>query len=406
MSLSTVTSAAYILTKYSRSYPPTNSRPASTDNDWQHFTNPTIRLLLDIRKTYSGDLESYRMRVVWSIDSEPNMMDVDHREVIFEDVDLLSFSNIDSMQHGRANSIIGDAGPPLKAVYRDCVVGFRYLHPLHDPQNQNPTYRRIQVNFKAATDASAFVDAIRQVCPCKENPGPTRARASTMVQHQDSQATLHPEMPPPPVPYLPTSRNEPSHVSDISRARSCLPARASTMTTEQSAYFSTVLNESTDRSDTAPERRVSIPAASPFDTPRSHESSESFSLPVRRAGASPLNSTSVQPSAQPYEKTTTLSINTPNPDFLNSLTELQPLPPTPAISLIPSSSVKTTLTAANTAAPENPSALLSSLRNIPTLYDLPAKDLEILVAQVVREDGFTELVRFRTFLQISPIDHE
>lgn len=55
-----------------------------------------------------------------------------------EDVDLLSFSNIDSMQHGRANSIIGDAGLPLKAVYRDCVVGFRYLHPLHVPQNQNP----------------------------------------------------------------------------------------------------------------------------------------------------------------------------------------------------------------------------------------------------------------------------
>ena len=43
-----------------------------------------------------------------------------------EDLDLLSFSNIDSQGHSAH-------GPPLKAVYRGPVVGIRYLSPLTVP---------------------------------------------------------------------------------------------------------------------------------------------------------------------------------------------------------------------------------------------------------------------------------
>ena len=89
MSLSTTTTAAYILTKYSRSYPTTTSRPTPSESDWQHFTNPTIRLVLDVRKSRLGELESYRMRVIWSIDSDPSMMELDHRDVTFVGICVL-----------------------------------------------------------------------------------------------------------------------------------------------------------------------------------------------------------------------------------------------------------------------------------------------------------------------------
>src|SRR5712664_2724018 len=34
------------------------------------------------------------------------------------------------------------------------------------------SYRRFQVNFASASDATQFLDAIRPVCPCKENAAP------------------------------------------------------------------------------------------------------------------------------------------------------------------------------------------------------------------------------------------
>lgn len=65
-----------------------------------------------------------------------------------EDIDLLSFSKINNLQNGKVNGIAGDAGLPLKAVYRDCVVGFRYLHPLHASQSQNPvSHKQHDISF-------------------------------------------------------------------------------------------------------------------------------------------------------------------------------------------------------------------------------------------------------------------
>ncbi|KAK7676847.1 hypothetical protein QCA50_020183 [Cerrena zonata] len=51
--------------------------------------------------------------------------------------------------------------------------------------------------------------------------------------------------------------------------------------------------------------------------------------------------------------------------------------------------VKTTLVATDATELENPSALLGSLHNIPALYDLSTRDLEILITRVVpRKDGY------------------
>lgn len=82
LSTSTTSTTAYTLTKYSRAYP-SASRAQDSEAEWQHFTNPTIRLILEMRKSSSGELESYRSRVLWSLNSGDDSMDVDQNEVTF-----------------------------------------------------------------------------------------------------------------------------------------------------------------------------------------------------------------------------------------------------------------------------------------------------------------------------------
>ena len=83
MSSSTTATTSYVLTKYSRSYPKNTSGTSQADPEWQHFSNPVIRLLVDVKKSSNGTLESYRLRIIWSMFSEPDSMDTDQQEMIF-----------------------------------------------------------------------------------------------------------------------------------------------------------------------------------------------------------------------------------------------------------------------------------------------------------------------------------
>jgi hypothetical protein len=75
---SSISSSTDILLKYSRAY------LSQTNNDWQHFTNPVIRVHLDVKKSLATDeLESVRLRVLWTMESGANAMDVDQGEFIF-----------------------------------------------------------------------------------------------------------------------------------------------------------------------------------------------------------------------------------------------------------------------------------------------------------------------------------
>ncbi|KAF8554195.1 hypothetical protein OG21DRAFT_1509207 [Imleria badia] len=75
-----------------------------------------------------------RLRISWSLHTESN--DIDQREVVFEDLELLSFSSLPAFQASAA--LQSDQGLPLKAVYRDAVVGIRYLHPRTIPPGSQP----------------------------------------------------------------------------------------------------------------------------------------------------------------------------------------------------------------------------------------------------------------------------
>ena len=79
MSRSTTGTSSYILSKYSRSYPAkrtinktqTQTQPGlETTSEWQHFTNPVIRLVLDVKTSSSAEIESVRLRIMWHMNSD------------------------------------------------------------------------------------------------------------------------------------------------------------------------------------------------------------------------------------------------------------------------------------------------------------------------------------------------
>ena len=142
---STINTSSYVIEKYSRSNPshvsaPTQSQgltTASGQPEWEHFAHPNMSLTLDVKKSMDNTYESVRLRIIWYNMNKGR--DGTLAEVIMvrttkthicafltqralqEDLDLLSFSNLDCH------------GPPLKAVYRGPVVGIRYLSPLTVP---------------------------------------------------------------------------------------------------------------------------------------------------------------------------------------------------------------------------------------------------------------------------------
>jgi len=92
MSHSTTGTSSYILTKYSRSYPVKRTLQKAqiglksgpeTAQEWQHFTNPTIRLVLDVKTSGIGEAQSVRLRILWQMDVELNQPDVSFASFFF-----------------------------------------------------------------------------------------------------------------------------------------------------------------------------------------------------------------------------------------------------------------------------------------------------------------------------------
>ncbi|KAG1721382.1 hypothetical protein EDD22DRAFT_731737, partial [Suillus occidentalis] len=153
------TTVPHSLAKYSRLYP--SSQNPATDAEWQHFIHPGISLYLDAKKSSAGNLVSVRLRIVWNFDSSTNSTDHTPQE----DLDYSP-----SRQFQTRELILGNPIMVFQAVYRDAVVGIRYLHPRTANSTCQPVYRRFQITFTTATSAAQFIDAIRPVCPCRLNP--------------------------------------------------------------------------------------------------------------------------------------------------------------------------------------------------------------------------------------------
>ena len=94
MSRSTTATTTYELTKYSRAS--TNGR-SEADQEWQHFTNPTITLVVDAKKaSNTGDIESFRTRVLWVFNAGSDSMATDQNEVVFVSrLEVVAFFHVD-----------------------------------------------------------------------------------------------------------------------------------------------------------------------------------------------------------------------------------------------------------------------------------------------------------------------
>ncbi|KAJ7595091.1 hypothetical protein C8J56DRAFT_822279, partial [Mycena floridula] len=377
MSHSTTSTSRFILQKYSKSYPKshnTNVYGNDSATDWQHFTNPVIRLILDIRKASgdgSGELESVRMRIQWSMSEDGSEQ---QNDVVFEDLDLLTFSALPMNNKPQKKSAAQSL--PLKAVYRDSVVGIRYLHPREF--SPNPSYRRFQMTFTSAFSASQFIESIRTVCPCKANPGPGETNVNVGQMN-------------PPIPMhsenhgfsVPPQRYNPFHPNAIVAG---------------------------------PSVPFSVPA-----TPRRHQIISSS--PIHKEMASPhvANNMLFNNHNFSFNQNRHQQYIQSDPDDIQGVVSVPPFPPNgqqpqatesqrsypshPSSSM-PSSSLpppmKPTLThnlSSSTLAPSSSelqetdqARMLAALQQATGLYSLPIAALETLVGDIIREDGFERLM--------------
>ncbi|KAG2361416.1 hypothetical protein BDR07DRAFT_1287214 [Suillus spraguei] len=347
----TTTTVTYQLVKYSRSYPTSSSssQNPATDTEWQHFVHPVINLYLDAKKSSAGNLVSVRLRIVWNFDSSTNNKDgVDQREITLEDLDLLSFSSITNL---RTNSGQPDHGLPLKAVYRDAVVGIRYLHPRTADSTCQPVYRRFQITFTAATSAAQFIDAIQPVCPCRLNPQPQPLVART--------------------PTVATT----GHLDDISRRGTMLPA----VPQAQPSMGGTPLGPApTTLLSKNPSSESNLPAFAP-------------STPVRFTPVAP-SSSSIKTTSAPSGSISSTKGSLPDSSQPSSSTRSSSntMPPPP----LPSSATRSVQSESRPSEGCNSTRaqFVASLHDTPALHKLSHAQLESIVAQVIREEGFSQLL--------------
>ncbi|KAI0032458.1 hypothetical protein K488DRAFT_85825 [Vararia minispora EC-137] len=376
MSRSTTSTFSFALKKYSRSYPKTNrgSQPsAPSDAEWQHFVQPELRLTLDITKgSPAGTLEAVKLKIVWDISSGDDMMDSDQPEVALENLDLLAFSYASEMTQSQSVQ-----SPPLKAVYRDAVVGMRYLVQRSSGTGVAPLFRRFQIVFAGEEDALQFVECIRPVCPCQSHGGASIARAPTSLALAQ-----------------PTSRPATNPASSTTPLES--------QTSLGRAYTTTTNRPSSDRfSSSQPPSSLDIHATSSSSDPPVPSSSLTFNSSPR-----PQSANSESLSQHRHREISDLSSLAQPP--ASSLPTLPPssqpsgstMPPPPAPPSAYPEKVVPGLRSGRVESPRASSSDGSSLRDSfveqlrkgRELYDLSSAELEVLVGQVLREPEFLKLV--------------
>ena len=325
---------------------------------------------------------------------------------------------------------------PIKAVYRDVVVGIRYQHPLVIPQGTTPvrirhstpqcsklikaiikTYRRIQMNFENSSSAAAFIDAIRLVCPCKETTGPSGTTQGFLPNRSmtlNMQGPVNPGVPGPM-----------SHFNGISKQVG--PSQTRTFMKPPGTFRRSVTKLPTQpvfglKDDTQSQPRALVTATQPMDwdslsssamaapsddilsSQQVTNTSITGSTPggeVRSSYTRPAkNDVSFRDDQRPSNRRRILEADNTLPP--SSLPDSSPPTSDTVVSCIDQPTTSTTerpcAPEPSLASPPDHNAdILSSLQESITIYDLPKSELESLVAQIVREDSFAKLVR------ISPI---
>ncbi|THH09384.1 hypothetical protein EW145_g2046 [Phellinidium pouzarii] len=404
----------FTLTKYSRAV--FKQDGSQMRQFWHHHTQPTLRLLLEMRKSVQGVLESARIRVVWTVDrgtAFPNNKS-SQENVIIDDIDLLTIR-----RHVRP---FPTQGLPLKAVFRDNMIGIRYLPP-QAQSNASSEYRRFQITFQASHAAAAVIEAIQDVCPCKPSPinvGIPPASNSVYPQGNDvvmssqsnemtfqtqessqyHQAPSRNEF----STIMPTSQFSDSHLPHVSQTTHHFDLPQEFSTSSQLPYQNVAsrpdFGSSSYQTSTlhAASRHKTLPRNAPFEQSSSspyHFQSRPDSLvrrhtmslldsDIRNAQESQTDLGPLRPLALPTSSTSSQTLL--STDIAESDSASKPSKEHASVSaahLDQNSAVVST-------SAKDP--ILASLYETCKLDHLPQEELEKLVAHIVREDGFTQLL--------------
>ncbi|KAG8768907.1 hypothetical protein FRC12_005283 [Ceratobasidium sp. 428] len=170
MAQTTTSTTVHQIIKYSSWKTSLPAHAGNAEIQWKHHAGEQLRLTLDITTTRnpvtnaSGgqSLARYVMKISYLSDEPPETQHASQNtvpEVLLKTLDLSSFSDV--RYYGREL--------PLKAVYKNSTVAFRYLDPLIQSGASVQTYRRFQMTFKSETEAVEFIQSIQLICPCEES---------------------------------------------------------------------------------------------------------------------------------------------------------------------------------------------------------------------------------------------
>ncbi|BGP09781.1 hypothetical protein JCM10049v2_005654 [Rhodotorula toruloides] len=196
----TTTTQRWLLEKYSRSRslaeggPPAKKRrigevagQASDEHiEWDHYSQPQLALRLEttFAQAPSGSSSSsggtyYPVRMILSVTFDPLYRDArsftqtggqGQQPLTLDSLDLTSFSSPSIRAATPADQL------PLKAVYRDAVMGLRYISLLPPSQDASSSstqrsagieFKRLQVKFTSTEERVRFIEAVKTIVPAK-----------------------------------------------------------------------------------------------------------------------------------------------------------------------------------------------------------------------------------------------
>ena len=249
-------------------------------------------------------------------------------------------------------------------------------------------YRRFQIYFQSVSEASDFIDSIRPVCPCKINP-------LSSVTHGISQA---PSLIPARHPAIrPQATNTSSKLPDRGPVLSYPAVPAMHLNSNQTKF-----NESIHQSPVAFALSSSPLNHQPSSDPHSSlglNITSSSNLTPTSAPADPTRENRPdQTLAQAPQAPQCAQIHLPNTHNTSATLINYPSSSLPMASSEQSSGSSSSGQPPNTAQSLNENtqqtanAIHASITETASVYDLPASSLERLVGDIIREDGFVQLV--------------
>ncbi|KJA27890.1 hypothetical protein HYPSUDRAFT_35069 [Hypholoma sublateritium FD-334 SS-4] len=356
--------------------------------EWQHYTNPVIRVLVDTKIATNKDIESVRLRIIWKINPSEDA-ELGQQDVVFEDMDLLSFSSV-AAPVPRKNQT---EGLPLKAVYRDTTVGIRYFHSRED--GTTPVYRRFQISFMSPSDTNNFVALIKPVCPCRINAssGPSFAVPQNQISSNGNRPAIQ-------APYI------------FASANSLIPNRGQPFVPPGSGLVESALPQ--------PERKLVSQGYSPLVSnlppsglPLPHVPISFSSSPLRQDPLSGAGtSIALNLNSSPYRRsqsTTPAELQISLPPGNQALLQREPTrtdeePATtmsklttpqahyvdpPSSYFNPATNVSS---APSTDHQEELQPILASLTDVASIYDLSSAALEQVIEEIIHEEKFVHMV--------------